>query len=115
MTRSEQRQVWAGLATVHQQPGAGVLLDRNDAFVNAVALAHTAEEFTQLVRGALSQLGFELVDLEEIEPLALRRVSFAIPEEMERLANIAQSSVTVEFGAFHTWVSDDDDRHSGTD
>lgn len=115
MTRSERRQVWAGLATVHQHPGAGVLLDRNDAFVNVVALAHTAEEFTQLVRGALSQLGFELVDLEEIEPLALRRLSFAIPEEMERLAEIARGSATVEFGAFHTWVSDDDDRNSKTD
>ena len=113
MTRSERRQVWAGLATVHQHPGAGALLDRNDAFVNAVALAQTAEEFAQLVRGALSQLGFELVELEEIEPLALRRLSFAIPEEMERLAEIAQNSVTVEFGAFHTWVSDDDDTPSG--
>jgi hypothetical protein len=108
MTRSEQRQVWAGLASVHQHPGAGVLLDRNDAFVNAVALAHTAEEFTQFVRGALSQLGFELVDLEEIEPLALRRRSFRDSEEMERLVEMVQTSGTVEFGAFHTWVSDDD-------
>jgi hypothetical protein len=115
MTRSERRPVWAGLATVHQHPGADVLLDRNDPFVNAVALAHPAEEFTQLVRSALSQLGFELVDLEEIEPLALRRLSFAIPEETERLAEIAQISTKVEFGAFHTWVSDDDDRNSKTD
>jgi hypothetical protein len=113
MIRSERRQAWVGLATVHQHPGAGVLLDRNDAFVNAVALAHTAEEFTELVRGALSRLGFDLVDLEEIEPLAHRRLSYAIPEEMERLAEMTQISATIQFGAFHTWVSDDDETHSG--
>ena len=101
--------MWIGLATVHQRIGAGVLLDRNDAFVNTLALARTADGFTEIVRGGLAQLGFDLIELEEAEPLTERRASHTIPEEIDRLAESALATAAPRFGAFYTWVSDDDD------
>jgi hypothetical protein len=106
--QDEQRQVWIGLATVHQRPGAGVLMDRNDAFVNVLALASTQGEFTDVVRDDLAQLGFDLVELEDTERLSERRESFTIPEEINRLAELALATAKTQFDAFHTWASGDD-------
>lgn len=104
----DEPQIWLGLATVHQRAGAGVLLDRNDAFVNVVVVADSIDEFTKRIREALSQLGFELTDLEEVETLTERRAAFKIPQEIESLADVARDTGTVQFGSFYTWTSDDD-------
>lgn len=83
-------------------------MDRNDAFVNVMALASTLVEFTQLVRDDLAQLGFDLIELEEPERLSERRESFIIPEEIDRLAELTLATAKVQFDAFHTWASDDE-------
>jgi EAL domain-containing protein (putative c-di-GMP-specific phosphodiesterase class I) len=83
-------------------------MDRNDAFVNVLALASTQGEFADVVRDDLAQLGFDLVELEDTERLSERRESFTIPEEINRLAELTLATAKTQFGTFHTWVSGDE-------
>lgn len=64
-------------------------MDRNDAFVNVLALASTRDEFTQLVRDGIAQLGqrassnstpLEVIDLFT----AVTEMSITLPECTER-------------------------------
>jgi len=83
-------------------------MDRNDAFVNVLALASTQGEFADVVRDDLAQLGFDLVELEDTERLSERRKSFTVPEEINRLAGLTLATGKAQFDAFHTWASGDE-------
>jgi hypothetical protein len=101
------RGVWIGLAEVHQRPGANVMLDRNEAVTNALALASTAADFALTVSRALDALGFDLVELEDPEPLAVRLAQFTVSEELLKLADVVRESGSPQFGKFHTWISNE--------
>lgn len=100
-------QVWIGLAEVIQRPGAGALMDRNGAYVNVLGLATTAVEFRQVAAAALGELGFELVGLEEAEPLAMRLEVGEVDANLLILAREVETSDKPRFGPFHTWTSED--------
>lgn len=100
-------EVWIGLAEVRQRPGAGSMLDRNEAVTNVLALATSEEAFRTAASIALSALGFDLVTLEEAEPLDVRRQAYVVSDELLLLAAEVRDTGTARFGKFHTWVSDD--------
>lgn len=100
-------EVWIGLADVRQRAGAGVLLDRNQAIVNVLAIAIDEHQFSQIVRATLDGRGFDLIQLEDPEPLAQRAEQFIVAEELLRLAEEVRRTGLPQFGTFHTWVSDE--------
>jgi hypothetical protein len=99
-------EVWIGLAEARQRPGAGVLLDRNEAAVNVLANASDVTEFRQAVYKALDELGFDLVDLEDPAPLRARRAQFEVSSDLIALGEEVRRDGSTRFGTFHTWVSD---------
>lgn len=99
-------EVWIGLAEVRQRPGAGVLLDRNAAAVNVLALAQEAQGFTAAATSALDKLGFDLVAMEDAEPLRVRLQTHSVDEALLALAEEVETTGDPQFGTFHTWVID---------
>jgi hypothetical protein len=108
MSSEAPRQVWIGLAEVTQYPGSGVLLDRNDAYVNVLALAASASEFHQTAEAALTKLGFQMVELEDSEPLDRRLEGTEGGAELLALAREVEASGEPRFGPFHTWTSNEE-------
>lgn len=107
MKPSAQAQVWIGLAQVHQHAGTEVLMDRNRAYVNILAMARAVSEFEQQAKDACAALGFDLEELEEVEPFETRAAGGQVGQALLTLAMEAQSSGTPLFGAFHRWTSED--------
>lgn len=101
------REVWIGLIEVRHQPGAGVLMDRNKAFTNGLAFASNEKEYEAAVRGSLARLGFDVVSVEEPEPLAHRLQEFTVDPELLKLAQAVEMEREPRFGPFHTWTRDD--------
>jgi hypothetical protein len=99
--------VWIALAEVRQVAGAGVLLDRNEAFVNAMAMARSAEDFRERVQDALRPIGFDLLELSELETLDSRLQHSTLTASLNDLAESVRLSGEVGFGTFHTWTADD--------
>ncbi|MFL5493648.1 MAG: hypothetical protein ACJ8DC_04600 [Gemmatimonadales bacterium] len=100
-------ELWIGLAEVVQKPGAGILMDRNAAFTNVIALAASAAEFAEAAATAASDKGFVLVALEESEPLAARLLKHTLDERLEALAQEVSSTGIPGFGTLFTWIKDE--------
>lgn len=83
-------------------------MDQNEAFVNAMAMAHDEHTFTTIVRSALRKLGFDTVDLEDPEPLRLRLESWTVDQQLIELAEQVRATGEARFGPFYTWVEDDE-------
>ena len=107
MTGMTNCEVWIGLAEVRQRPGAGVLMDRNEAFVNVLALAQDEATFHSAAAATLDTLGFDCVDLEDPEPLRLRVAQYVVDEKLIALAQEVRATGETRLGTFNTWVSDD--------
>lgn len=104
----ENTEVWIGLVEIRQCPGAGVLLDRNEAVTNVLALANNEACFRQAVTEAFSRLGFDVVDLEDPEPLAQRLEAFTVSDDLLRLAQEVRLTSMPRFGTFNTWRAAED-------
>jgi hypothetical protein len=100
------REIWIGLAQLCQQPGAGVLMDRNLAYANVLALASDHTDFTRVVRDAAAELGFDLLELEECEPLRCRLRAPQAASALVCLSEEVLRTGAVRFGTLYTWVSE---------
>lgn len=83
-------------------------MDRNEAFVNVLAMAWNEDSFLREAREALDQLGFDLLALEEPEPLRRRASQYHVAEELLSLAMEVETSGEAKFGTFRTWVQNDE-------
>ena len=106
--QSSAAQVWIGLAQVLQRSGTGVLMDRNGAYVNILAMATAAPAFERAARDACAAVGFDLVELEDAEPFEARAAGSQLDQALLSLAKEVESTGAPRFGAFHTWTSEDD-------
>jgi hypothetical protein len=84
-------------------------MDRNAAFVNILAMADSASMYHHAVEGALSKIGFELIGLEDTEPLRQRKDEFEVSDDLLALAAEVAQDGEPRFGSFHTWSSNDGD------
>lgn len=103
---TNKTEVWIGLVEVNQRPGAGVLMDRNGAITNALAFAESEGQFREAIETALLKLGFDLIAVEDAEPLRVRQEGFEVSSELLELAAELASDRSPRFGAFHTWTAD---------
>jgi hypothetical protein len=106
-TAGTPKEVWIGLASVHQRPGAGVLMDENDAIVQTLGLASSHAEFCEVIRQAFDALGFDLVEVEDVDPLAVRLQKWTVDESLLVKAAEVEKTGFPRFGTFMTWGSDD--------
>ena len=83
-------------------------MDRNEAFVNVLALAAHERTFTTAVRSALAKLGFDMVGLEDAEPLRSRRENWTVDQQLVDLAEEVRATGEPRFGPFYTWIQDDE-------
>jgi hypothetical protein len=98
------RVVWIGLGHVRQRPDAGVL-SRNEAMVNILALASDLEGFRDAAAGSLRDLGLDLIELSDAEPLWERQLEHEVLESLVALAEDVRQTGRTSFGDFHTWPS----------
>jgi hypothetical protein len=103
------RELWIGLAEVRQRAGAGILLDRNQAYVNVLAPARDVDGFRLAVERALDEMGFDLIEFEDAESFRARQASFRMGEDLLRLAAEADATGATRLGTFHTWRSEGDE------
>ena len=101
-------EVWIGLAEVVQRPGAGMLMDRNQAFVHVLAMARDEETFRRLAVVALGDLGFDCVEIEEPEPLEQRRAQYHVADDLLSLASEVRTTGKPLVGKLFTWVTNDE-------
>lgn len=87
MNIQNNKNIWIGLAHVKPNSGNTSLQDAIGAFVPSLALANNAEDFADKVTSLLEEYDFEVLELEDIEPLETREKHSKISIDIESLAS----------------------------
>jgi hypothetical protein len=81
--------------------------DAKGAFVNMVTWSSDAEEYKRNVNLVLADLGLCVVEVENPEPVSVRRERVVFDEEIEDIINRAQGNPNaIIYSTFHTWDRD---------
>lgn len=97
--------VWIGLVNVVAMPGSDVLGEDAGAYVNALAMSSSSQNFEDLVRDALSDLGLDALEFEDVEVLSGRVERFDVEGSLLDLAEEVRGAGGVRFGDFHAYPS----------
>ena len=100
---ANRKELWIGFVKVAQPTGNGVLGRADRAYTNAVGMASGRAGFRATVKEALSELGLELIRLEDAESLAARLSKFSIDQELCELAKELANTDRVGFGTYHAF------------
>ena len=103
---NQDKQVWIGLVGADQREGVSFLGDAKGGYVNVVASAANAGEFERKVKRALDELGLELIDIDDAEPLAQRLSRETATEEVSNMAKTVRKLDSVAFGTFYRYEND---------
>ena len=95
------------MAGVRPRPGNQLLGDSRGAYVNVLALANDEPQFVEKATLALSALGFDIFEVEDVEPLQDRATRVLIDDELIRLAEEVRASGETQLGTFHAFQADD--------
>lgn len=106
MSGRAHSELWIGLAEVASADGARVLVDRNGAFTNVIALADSAQMFELAVRQAVVALGLRLVSIEDAEPVRFRGGATALQGEVGRMAAAVLLDGQPRVATMHTWLGE---------
>jgi hypothetical protein len=105
--RQETKQLWIGLVEVLGLKNNQVLTGAKGAFVNLVTWACDADEFRGNAELVLRKLGLFTVDVENPEPVSIRRNKAEFDEETEdMIARAENNPKAIIYGTFHTWKRD---------
>jgi hypothetical protein len=99
-------EVWIGLAQLSQRPGTGVLMDRNLAYATVLGLADSVDEFKRVITRAADRMGFDLLEMEEEEPLRIRQTRCEIPPAALQLAAEVIDTKEARFSPLFTWIAE---------
>ena len=102
--------VWTGLCEVTEVGDQDVLEGGEGAFVTAIALAPTRDEYAAAVRAALLETGLLLLEIEDLEsfaPDAATEIETDNPD-FDRLVRSVALDGGIELGPFHVWGSEED-------
>jgi pyruvate/2-oxoacid:ferredoxin oxidoreductase alpha subunit len=96
---------WRALAEVIPRPGNDLLNGAEGAYVAVVGMASSKSDLLKKVELALSAMGFDLLNLEDIERVqSIEKLKDADPVLSERFASL-RSGNPIEVGTFHTFRS----------
>ncbi len=98
-------EVWIGLVSVGALPGSDVLGEDTGAYVNALAMSSSSQNFETVVAEALNDLGLYALDFEDVEVLSGRARRFDVDKSLLDLAEELRGKGGVRFGDFHAYLS----------
>jgi len=85
-----------------------VLGDAKGAFVNLVTWASDIDEFKGNAELVLHKLGLSIIDIENPEPVSMRKQRVEFDDEIEDMVARAEDNPNaIIYGTFHTWTRDD--------
>jgi hypothetical protein len=103
-----KKEIWIGLAEVVALPGCKRLGKGRGAFVKVAVWASSDSDFCSKVTKAISELGLQLVELEDRETLVSRLTRVEPGEETLQMAETAKMNpADTVFGIFHIWENTD--------
>jgi hypothetical protein len=107
MVRPKMKELWIGKVEVRPLKGSRTLGDAKGAFVNMVTWVTNAEEYRRNVDLVLGKLGLFAVEVENPEPVSIRRQKADFDEEIEDMIIRAQDNPNaIIYGTFHEWDRD---------
>ena len=104
MTSNE---LWIGLVNVIPKQGNDDLGDSSGAYVNVISYASSSSQFCKLVKKELLELGFIVVEIEDIELFSDRIETYSVSDELFDLAREVESSKKIGLGTFHSYKNDE--------
>jgi len=106
-TQLKGKQLWMGLVEVRALKGTRVLTDAKGAFLNLVTWASDGEEFKSKAELVLGKLGLFVVQIENPEPVSIRRKNVEFEVEVEdMIAGALDNPNAIVHGTLHTWKRD---------
>jgi hypothetical protein len=101
------KQLWIGLVEVRALKRSDVLGDDKGAFVNLVTWAANADQFKSNAELVFGRLSLFVVEVENPEPVSVRRPKADFDEEIEdMIARAHDTPNAIIYGTFHTWKRD---------
>jgi hypothetical protein len=100
--------MWAALAHVMPRSGQDLLEGARGAFVNAVGPAPSSAEFEHRLREVVAALGFELIEVDDLELLSERLAKYEHTEELQEIADLAEATGKINLGSFYTYDRKED-------
>jgi hypothetical protein len=98
-------EVWIGLAHVVPTFATSFLSDYDGAYVNALALSNSRDEFLARVTSAFEDdLKVNVDGVEDIEPLAVRRFRGEIDPKIDEIAGSLTRDHPVDFDDFQFYL-----------
>ena len=94
---------WIGLANVRPLPGNGILGNAKGALVAVVGDAEETLSFLDLVERELRTLEFEVLSLDDVEPLHERMTRQKLPDELAAAIEHLPHCSAVALGSFHAY------------
>lgn len=104
--KAPQKDIWIGLVGVTPQPENDLLGDAKGAYVNVLASATSASEYTDKVKRALHEAGLSLIEIENPEPLSERLSKWSVDEEIMTMAETVRRIDSVTFGTFYKYENE---------
>ena len=95
-----QESVWIGLVGVFDESKEKILRGATGAYVNVLALATNAKDYSQQVRTALQSVGLKAFEFGEVEPFCDREAQFKVPRRLKRIAGEVARTGTVTCDEF---------------
>ena len=93
--------LWRSLIGIKQRPGVTFLGNAIGAYTNVVASADDIPHFRSKVENALDELGLDLIEIEDIHPIAQEVESDRLPDEIARMIQTVNEVDSVAFGTFY--------------
>ena len=100
-------EVYIGLVGVGPKQGCTLLGDAKGAYVNALALASSSQEYETEVSRALAHSELYAFEFEEVEPFEQRASHRVLDKELHDLAFEVVTSKRPRFATFHTFAEVD--------
>jgi len=106
-SQAKKKQLWIGKVEVRPLKGSSTLGDAKGAFVNIVTWAQNVEEYRRNADLVLGELRLFVVEVENPEPVSVRREKAVFEEGIEDMIARAQDNPNaIVYGTFHTWDRD---------
>jgi acetylornithine/succinyldiaminopimelate/putrescine aminotransferase len=102
------KQMWIGTVGVRTKKGNEDLLGfAKGAYVNVLAIAADERDYRAQILEALHEMGFELVELEDVELARQRSERIGIEQPLLGKMDEVQETGYARFGTFYTFEAED--------
>lgn len=103
------REVWIGMVNIRPQVGNDLLEGHSGAYVNVLTPAEDLADYGIRVSGALAEMGFDVIEIDDAEPMTQRVRSYVVDPGLKQLAVEVKRDWKLRVGSFHSYTDDDDD------